>query len=99
MHQPLFHLVRRSVLSMSEKPPLLVLLHGYGSNEEDLFGIEKAFDPNFLVVSVRAPVILNRGSYAWFSIDFTPEGSIPQMEEFEKSRQALLDFIDWAILE
>jgi phospholipase/carboxylesterase len=99
MHQPLFHLVRRSVISTSEKPPLLVLLHGYGSNEEDLFGLENEFDPSFLVLSVRAPMVLNRGSYAWFSIDFTPEGLIPLIEEFENTRQALLDFIDWALLE
>jgi len=34
---PLYHLVRPAA-GDDPNPPLLVLFHGYGSNEEDLFG-------------------------------------------------------------
>ena len=38
--------------------PLLVLLHGYGSNEQDLFGLRPYLPDAFVVASVRAPLSL-----------------------------------------
>ena len=36
-----------------KRPPLLILLHGYGSNEADLFDLAKAFDPRFITIALR----------------------------------------------
>ena len=36
--------------------PLLVLLHGYGSDENDLFGLAPSFPPSSSMASVRAPL-------------------------------------------
>ena len=36
MNSPLHYIVRQPKIEQ-ENPPLLILLHGYGSNEEDLF--------------------------------------------------------------
>lgn len=36
--------------------PLLVLLHGYGSDERDLFGLLPYLPPEFVVAAVRAPL-------------------------------------------
>src|SRR5262245_34606894 len=41
---------------LNGKPPLLLLLHGYGANEDDLFSLAPYLDERFRVVSARAPV-------------------------------------------
>lgn len=48
--------------------PILLLLHGYGSNEQDLPGLAAYLPDGFDVVSPRAPLTLGHGSYAWFPI-------------------------------
>jgi len=49
-------LIRRpAAISSQHSPPLLVLLHGKGANEEDLFGLARHADPRFMVASLRAP--------------------------------------------
>ena len=51
--------------------PLLFMLHGYGSNEDDLFSFADELNDRFLVISLRAPRSLHFGGYAWYDIDFT----------------------------
>lgn len=50
----------------SRDRPLVIFLHGYGSNEEDLFGLKDALPANYTYLSVRAPQTLEEGSYQWF---------------------------------
>ena len=73
---------------------MLLLLHGIGSNEEDLFGLAPHLDERFLVVSARAPVALDYGGYGWFRIDFTPRGMLADAEQAKKSLSMLPGFID-----
>jgi len=40
----------------SADAPILVLLHGYGSNENDLLPLGRAFDPRLRVIALRGPV-------------------------------------------
>lgn len=53
---------------------LLILLHGYGSNEEDLFSFTTELPENLLIVSARAPQKLGIDSYAWYTINFNTTG-------------------------
>lgn len=75
-------------------PPLLLLLHGIGSNEEDLFGLAPYLDERFLIVSARAPVTLAYGGYGWFQIDFTPRGMVADVEQAKQSLAMLPRFVD-----
>ncbi|WP_120519705.1 alpha/beta hydrolase [Arthrobacter celericrescens] len=54
--------------------PLLVLLHGYGSNEADLFSLAGMLPEGFVVASLRAPIPTGPG-FTWFpltaSIDYS----------------------------
>jgi len=82
------------------KPPLLLLLHGYGSNEDDLFSLAPYLDERFLIISARAPVALTSfsfASFAWFSLSFTPQGVIIDEREAESSRLTLQGFINEVI--
>lgn len=89
----LHHLVREPSIK-TEKPPLLLLLHGIGSNEEDLLGLADYLDERFFIVSARGLYTLGYGSYAWFHVQFTANGPVIEPEEAESSRLALLGFID-----
>lgn len=79
----------------SEKPPLLLMLHGFGSHEQDLFSMAPMMNEKCFIVSARAPITLPWGGFAWYEIDFTNIGekmsNIPQAEE---SMERLMKFID-----
>ncbi|MFC6356801.1 alpha/beta hydrolase [Luethyella okanaganae] len=47
--------------------PLLVLLHGYGSNEGDLFGLAPYLPLEPVIASLRAPLPAGQG-HAWFPV-------------------------------
>ena len=49
---------------------IIFLLHGYGSNEEDLYSLKEFFPSNYITISLRAPISLGFNSYAWYSINF-----------------------------
>jgi phospholipase/carboxylesterase len=90
----LTHLVHEPREKTAERPPLLLLLHGVGSNEADLFGLAPYLDRRFLVVSARAPVVLGPGAFGWFRIDFTPEGMVADLAQARRSLEMLPGFID-----
>jgi phospholipase/carboxylesterase len=71
---------------------LLVLLHGYGSHEGDLFQLSPRLPLGPVIASVRAPISEN-GGWAWFSI---AQRSIvdPSDEDVDTATVALLDWLD-----
>ncbi len=88
----LVHLVREPGVA-TQAPPLLLLLHGVGSNEADLFGLAPYIDERFLIVSARAPVVMGPGAYGWFNIEFTPQGLSADIEQAKTSLRLLPKFI------
>lgn len=60
-----------------DRPPLLLLLHGYGSNERDLFDFADVLDPRLHVVSARAPLTLPWGGFAWYHLGGQPGALVP----------------------
>lgn len=71
-------------------PWLLVLMHGVGSNEQDLFGLAPYVPAPFHVLSLRAPFVLGPGSFAWFEFDVRPDGSRAIDGEQELASRTLL---------
>lgn len=49
----------------TKRPPLLILLHGRGADESDLFALAPALDPRFAIAAVRAPLSTDEGGYTW----------------------------------
>lgn len=91
----LHHLVRQPDVP-GGRPPLLILLHGLGSNEQDLFSLAPYLDLRFLIISARAPLTLMPGSYAWFHAELSSGSPRINAEEAGGSRRTLLRFIDEA---
>lgn len=90
----LHHLVREPKIKL-EKNPLLLLLHGYGSNEEDLFSFAAELPEEYYIISVRAPYDMTYGSYAWYAINFdADENKFSDIGQAQQSRDLIANFID-----
>ena len=68
---PLVHITRPSTLK--ENAPLLVMLHGYGSDENDLFSFATELPEKLFIISIRAPYSLQPSGHAWYAINFDAE--------------------------
>ena len=82
------------------KYPLLLLLHGYGSNEEDLFSFANELPEEYYVIAARAPFDMMYGSYAWYAINFdADENKFSDIGQARASRDIIANFIDELIAE
>ncbi len=87
------------IIAENEKPPVLILLHGLGADENDLFGLSSFLDDRFFIASVRAPFTLPYGGFAWFELIIQPGEISANVEQFEQSRRMFLDSVDELIAE
>lgn len=74
-------------------PRLLLLLHGYGSNEQDLFSFAEELPDDFFIVSVRAPRALSFGGYAWYDINFQDAQKFNNVAQAQDSIRMIRNFI------
>lgn len=83
-----------------EKNPLLLLLHGYGSNEEDLFSFASELPQEYYVVSARAPYDLQPYGHAWYAITFdADQNKFSDDDQAIESRDLIARFIDELVSE
>ena len=89
------HYIVREPKKKIENPPLLILLHGYGSNEQDLFSFAEELPDNLLIVSTQAPYSMDFGGYAWYAINFDDtNGKFSDLKEAKDSIDKIDTFID-----
>ncbi len=90
------HIIKPSNITTG-KPPVLFMLHGYGSNEEDLFSFAPELPEELCIIAIRAPYTLNPYGYAWYAINFDAEkGKWSNDEEAIASRDKIVGFIEEA---
>lgn len=90
----LFYLVKEPTIK-KDKNPLLLLLHGYGSNEEDLFSFASELPDKYYIVSARAPYPLPPYGNAWYAINFdADQNKFSDNKQAIKSRDLIVKFID-----
>ncbi|SHL23333.1 alpha/beta hydrolase [Flavobacterium xanthum] len=78
-----------------DKNPLLLLLHGYGSNEADLFSFSTELPDEYYIISARAPYDMQYGSYAWYAINFdADQNKFSDHDQAKVSRDLIAGFID-----
>ena len=68
--------------------PLLVIFHGYGADEADLFSWPRQLPAEFTVASVRAPLQAGPG-YAWFPLRNDLSYSVDSVTECRDSRRGV----------
>lgn len=87
------YLVRRPKIE-TENPPLLILLHGVGSNEKNMFSFAEYLPEKYLIVSARGPLDFGNNSYAWFQVDFSTGKPVIVESQAEAARKVIIEFID-----
>ncbi len=83
----------REPMEILPTTPALFMIHGYGSNENDLFSFVPDLPEDWLIVSFRAPLPVPYGGYSWYEIDFTDPEKYVDTAQAHESLNALLDHI------
>lgn len=76
---PLKYKIRNSILD--KDAPAIFLLHGYGTNMNDLFPLSQFFPENWVVISLQAPFYNGFGGYAWAELDLSNLRELPNPEQ------------------
>ena len=69
-------------LSFDKDDKVIIMFHGYGSNKDDLFSFAKFMNPNFLIISIQAPIQMDYNSYCWWSLNLNNDMQL-QMDDKE----------------
>jgi len=77
----------------SAHPPVLILLHGYGSDERDLFELRTFLPNNYLIIAARAPYELSGGGYQWYEMTNINGVHDGKQAELANSRKLIKEFI------
>ena len=94
MKLSLEYLERKPAAASQHSTPLLILLHGLGSNEQDLFSFAPHLDARYQILSVRAPRPYAYRGFSWFDIDFSQGVPQPNRMQMKESQQLLLSFVE-----
>lgn len=98
MNTTLHHITRPS--SLKENAPLLIMCHGYGSDENDLFSFAQELPEELFIISLRAPYPMQPFGNAWYAINFdAQQNKWNDVEQAIESRDKIADFIDSACIE
>jgi len=90
---PLEHTSRPSTLK--ENAPLLIMLHGYGSDENDLFSFANELPEELFIISLKAPYPLQPHGNAWYAINFDAEqNKWNDNDQAKLSMELLIECID-----
>jgi len=74
--------------------PVLFILHGYGSNEDDLFELSASIDPRYMIYCLRAPLSIGNGGFAWYHLSRDKDKKLLyDYQEAAKSRIKVMQFI------
>lgn len=92
---PLYHIIRESTLS--DNAPLMIMCHGYGSDENDLFSFASELPEELFIISVRAPYPMAPYGNAWYAINFDGNNDKwSDTDEVLKSRDLIKQFVEEA---
>lgn len=91
------HIIREPK-QKAAKSPVLILLHGYGSDENDLFSFANELPDELFIISVKAPYRMQPYGNTWYAIHWDDtNGKFSDDLQAIKSRETIRDFIDEVI--
>ncbi|QQX76340.1 MULTISPECIES: alpha/beta hydrolase [Aequorivita] len=85
----------RPAKNASENPPAIIMLHGFGSDENDLFSFANELPEKYAIISLKAPIRLEPYGNAWYNIYFdNSQGKFSDDEQAIASRELVSKCID-----
>ncbi len=91
------HIIKEPKIK-SDKSPVLIMLHGYGSDENDLFSFAGELPEDLFIISAKAPYSMQPYGNAWYEIHWdNNDGKFSDDIQAITSRETIRDFIDEVI--
>ncbi|RFN58348.1 alpha/beta hydrolase [Marixanthomonas ophiurae] len=79
----------------SKKNPVIIMLHGFGSDENDLFSFAGELPDTYSVISLKAPIPMQPYGNAWYNIYFdNTDGKFSDTDQAIASRDLIANCID-----
>lgn len=86
--------IQKALLSGSQSPAGIFLLHGYGSHADDLFSFAPYLPKNHTIIALQAPLNFAPYSYAWYPLQTDKKGNITSsIEEAWQAVQLIIENI------
>lgn len=79
--------------NITSSTPILFMLHGYGSNEQDLFSFRETLPKDWIIISFRAPRDTQFEGYSWFDINLNDAENYIDVPQAKESLNAVLESI------
>ena len=75
--------------------PIVMLLHGYGSNPNYFMQLHKRLSQKYNYISLEAPIVVQQNAYSWFGVEFD-QGRVTDInqDELKYSLELLNSFIE-----
>lgn len=77
--------------NITSKTTIMFMLHGYGSNEEDLFSFRETLPKDWIIVSYRAPRDTDFEGFSWYDINFMNPDEFIDIPQAEETLDALVE--------
>ncbi|PHS67913.1 MAG: phospholipase [Flavobacterium sp.] len=85
----------RASNNTSGKGPVIIMLHGYGSDENDLFSFAAELPLEYTIISLKAPYAMQPYGNAWYAIHFdNVDGKWSDDKQAIESRDLVVKCID-----
>ena len=90
----------RPATNSSGNSPALIMLHGFGSDENDLFSFASEIPGEYAIISLKAPIKMQPYGNAWYNIYFdNTQGKFSDDVQAIESRELISKCIDQIITE
>ncbi|WP_114491598.1 alpha/beta hydrolase [Candidatus Ulvibacter alkanivorans] len=78
-----------------DKNPAIIMLHGFGSDENDLFSFASELPEKYHIISLKAPIPMQPYGNAWYNIYFdNTDGKFSDTKQAIASRDLIANCID-----
>lgn len=94
VHESESGLIFRKGSNTSTPKARLLLLHGVGSNEDNLASLAASLPESLEILLLRGPLRVGPQGFAWYQVNFTSSGPSFDYQQAEASRQLLKRFIE-----
>ena len=83
----------------TQNKPSLFLLHGFGSNMEDLFSLNQFFPNDWNIISLQAPKPTGFGGWSWTEVDLYDIKNIMKAQKMYSAKDLVISSIKSCIFE
>ena len=85
----------RAAKDSLDKAPVIIMLHGFGSDENDLFSFASELPEKYAIISLKAPIRMEPYGNAWYNIYLDDsQGKFSDDEQAISSRELVSRCID-----